>query len=377
MSGVVSLSEGWPTLSELKAASFQHLSQFADWCDQIADTAHSGFEEVAQEVRAPGGAEWEGAAADAAINRADMDVVKVRGWVWGHQDAAAIARRGQERLEAGQREALEAVDEAAHDGFEVGEDYRVTDTREVFSQKQLALRQAEAEAHSNFIRHRVGHLVANDRTITTQLQEATADFGGLSFGESSTSSDPDKGARVQAVDNKTLKDAPAAAESEADRRQNQVDAFKRVFGYDPVSANDWLMAAALDPHSYDPKYHGVPPEIVAGRFTPQPGKGVVRSNMFIPIDQVQNIPKDLTDLKTGRYLPKNFGDNRGPSAAAVVEASRLCLRGLRPRRHRCSSEPNRQRRRSTRRGCRRRAERARGPSTGRAHDHRLQRTRRL
>jgi hypothetical protein len=84
------------------------LGQFADWCDQIANKTHSAFEEVAKEVHAPGGVEWEGA--DAAIDRAATDLVTVRGWVWGHQDAAGIARRGQERLEAGQREALDAVD---------------------------------------------------------------------------------------------------------------------------------------------------------------------------------------------------------------------------------------------------------------------------
>jgi hypothetical protein len=186
-------------------------------------------------------------------------------------------------------------------------------------------RRTRAEGHFNYIRHRVGHFVANDRTIKAQLNEVTAGFGNLVFEETPTTSDDNKTGRVQAVDNKTLKDAPAAAESEADRRQNQIDVFKQVYGREPVSANDWGMAAALDPHSYDPKYNGVPPEIVAGRFTPQPGNGVVRSNMFIPIDQVQNIFKDPTDIKDGRYLPKNFGDNRGPSATADVEASRVSV----------------------------------------------------
>jgi hypothetical protein len=68
---------------------------------------------------------------------------------------------------------------------------------------------------------------------------------------------------------KTHKDAPENARSEADRRQNQIGAFKQVYGREPVSANDWGMAAALDPHSYDPKYQGVPPGIVVGRLTPQ------------------------------------------------------------------------------------------------------------
>ncbi len=111
----------------------------------------------------------------------------------------------------------------------------------------------------------------------------------------------------------------------SERAHNQEEAFKKVYGRDPVGANDWRMAAALDPHSYLPKDHGVPPQIVAGRFTPQPDKGVVRTNLFIPADQVMNTAKDGKDVVDGRLLPRNFGDNRGPSAAADPEASRVSM----------------------------------------------------
>lgn len=111
----------------------------------------------------------------------------------------------------------------------------------------------------------------------------------------------------------------------SDRGRNEEEAFKKVYGRDPVSANDWRMAAALDPHSYLPKDHEVPPQIVAGRFTPQPGKGVVRTNLFIPADQVMNTAKDGEDLADGRLMPRNFGDNRGPSATADPEASRVSM----------------------------------------------------
>ncbi|MGB5112917.1 MAG: hypothetical protein WBO08_15420 [Mycobacterium sp.] len=117
----------------------------------------------------------------------------------------------------------------------------------------------------------------------------------------------------------------AQAPPPTDQRSNQAAAFREVYGHDPVTANDWQMAAGLDPHSYDPKYLGKPPEIVAGRFTPQPGKGVVRSNMFIPADQVQNTFKDGTDILNGRLAPMNYGDHRGPSAEASAEASRVSL----------------------------------------------------
>ncbi|MHA3020454.1 hypothetical protein ACXPWS_09280 [Mycobacterium sp. BMJ-28] len=114
-------------------------------------------------------------------------------------------------------------------------------------------------------------------------------------------------------------------DQDSERARNQKDAFKRVYGYEPMTANDWRMAAALDPHSYLPKNNGVPPQIVAGRITPQPGKGVVRTNLFIPTDQVINTWKDMTDLQNQRLFPMNFGDNRGPSATADPEDSRVSL----------------------------------------------------
>ncbi len=37
-------------------------------------------------------------------------------------------------------------------------------------------------------------------------------------------------------------------------------AFEKVFGHAPLSSADWATAAALDPHSYNAKNGGVPPE---------------------------------------------------------------------------------------------------------------------
>jgi hypothetical protein len=148
--------------------------------------------------------EWEGAAGDAAIAQADADVIKARPFLWGLPDAAAIARRGEDTLSAGKQLALDAVDDAERDGFEVGEDYRCTDTRESTTREQLAQRQAQAEAHANFIRHRVGTLVANDQHITAQLKEVTASWGTLAFAESPGVDDAivgdDKHNGVQPVD---------------------------------------------------------------------------------------------------------------------------------------------------------------------------------
>src|SRR6185437_16690354 len=81
---------------------------------------------------------------------------------------------------------------------------------------------------------------------------------------------------------------PSRAEPEGNRHQNQTEAFTKVFGRPPASAADWETAAAVDPHSYDPKNGGARPNIAVQRITPVPGQGVVRTNIFIPGHGVVN-----------------------------------------------------------------------------------------
>jgi hypothetical protein len=99
-------------------------------------------------------------------------------------DVAVSARRWQGQLEAGTRTALDAVDAAERDGFEVNENYSVRDTREAKTQAQYDERLAEAQAHSNFIRHQVGALAGNEARINGELKVMTAEWGTLTFPES-------------------------------------------------------------------------------------------------------------------------------------------------------------------------------------------------
>jgi hypothetical protein len=112
---------------------------------------------------------------------------------------------------------------------------------------------------------------------------------------------------------------PQQVGTDAGQEKNQRDAFHQVYGRDPVSANDWRMAEGLDPHTYDPRYNGRESNVVVGRFTPVPGGGVLRQNMYIPGAEVQNF--ELNE----RGNPHMVGDNRGPSPFAPAEASRVSL----------------------------------------------------
>ncbi|MCV7357301.1 putative alpha/beta hydrolase [Mycolicibacterium fluoranthenivorans] len=109
--------------------------------------------------------------------------------------------------------------------------------------------------------------------------------------------------------------APVTPQQSEDdkRRQNEIEAFQKVFGRAPVSQSDWTTAAALDPHSYEAKNQGVPPNIVVGRIQPVPGQGVVRTNLFIPGE------------KAWTPVGDNLGDNRGFDPSAGPEESRVAI----------------------------------------------------
>ncbi|MEB3032575.1 DUF4226 domain-containing protein [[Mycobacterium] nativiensis] len=112
---------------------------------------------------------------------------------------------------------------------------------------------------------------------------------------------------IQAVDH-TFKQAPGA---EGKRRQNQIDAFKQVFHRDPVSASDWTTAAALDAHTYDPKFQGVDSEVRVARIEPVPGQGVVRASQWIEQPWVD------------RLGSKDAGNDRGPKSRFDPEDTKV------------------------------------------------------
>jgi len=113
--------------------------------------------------------------------------------------------------------------------------------------------------------------------------------------------------QIQAVDH-TLKKAPAAHD---ERRQNQIDAFRESFGRDPVAPSDWTTAAALDPHTYDPKFQGVDSEVRVARIDPVPGQGVVRASQWIEQPWVQG------------FGPHDVGNGRGPNSRFDPEDTKV------------------------------------------------------
>ncbi|EID16287.1 hypothetical protein MXEN_04183 [Mycobacterium xenopi RIVM700367] len=180
---MTAILEGCPTLSQLVASDFSYVGALADYLERISPKAQNALEQLAEDVKRPGGVEWEGEAGDAAVAQAGLDLVTARPFMWGWDDVAASARRWQDELEAGKRLVLDAADDAQRDGFMVNDDYSVTDTRRSATEAEFKARVVAAQAHSDFIRARVGTLVSNESRINTQFKAMTAEWGTLTFPE--------------------------------------------------------------------------------------------------------------------------------------------------------------------------------------------------
>lgn len=170
-------------------------------------------------------------------------------------------------MRAAQKAALDAVAEAEANGFMVSEDLSVSDIRD-FDLDTAAARHTAASEFAEDIRWNAERLVQTDGLIGRQLAQKASDLRGIRFdGENA---EPKDGA-FQAVDFK--QGPPGPLEPEADRRQNEKNAFREMFGREPTSSSDWTTAAVLDPHTYDPRTPGAVPEIRENPDYPGPRAG--------------------------------------------------------------------------------------------------------
>ncbi|WP_234809595.1 TNT domain-containing protein [Mycolicibacterium tusciae] len=142
---------------------------------------------------------WAGDAKDAALNRVTTDAVVVASQTAVQRAGTQIAEDGSRDIQAAKREALGAIAAAEADGFEVGEDLSVTDTREV-DETEIAARTMAAREHAEDIRWFAERLSQTDEFVGKRLQDKAVELEGIRFdGERDDRSD----SSVQLVDNKT------------------------------------------------------------------------------------------------------------------------------------------------------------------------------
>jgi hypothetical protein len=224
-----------PTLSQIRGWDTEHLSQAADEWEAEAQRWETTYE---QDYRRLAATDWQGQGREAAVERAGLDLVKVRGPSWQLREAATAARYGFAQQNGARELALDAVADAEQAGFSPTEDLSVTD-RQTGGAATRAARQAQAQSLAAQIRHRAALLLASNQEIATKITAAAGNIGEFSF------------------------DEPTGAAAARSTQNNN--------GIQPVDSRSWKQDPPPPP---PPTPRGLPPEgvrpPVEGELTPGP-----------------------------------------------------------------------------------------------------------
>jgi hypothetical protein len=201
---------GLPARSEIEAwiDTINDLSSSATTYRAAAERVESAADAHVQQMSAPGGTVWEGDAADTARESSYVD----RGVVYHAADQmrglAKIASLGAQNLAQARDRALDAISDAESDGFQVGNDLTVTDSRR-YTSRELSLyeeRKTKAEEHHSYITMRARALASEDAAVGTKLHTGAAHLTGsipLGWGNEHAPGQPVSGGDgdVQPLDN--------------------------------------------------------------------------------------------------------------------------------------------------------------------------------
>jgi hypothetical protein len=244
-----SSSVALPTRSEIEAWSTTELATAAASWRTAATESEDAFDQHRQNIASPGGTTWEGDAKDAALDRVTNDI----GVVGNHgvvlREAAGIAEGGVGDIDAAKREVIDAITEAEDDGFRVGEDLSVTDTRKVDLANAQARYQAAAE-HAEDIGWYAERLVQADNLVGERLKTKAGELEGIRFeGEGH---DSDQG-HVQLVSNEIKLNPQDQAAGDGKDRPGSPPAGLPQVGPFPVPKEVADAAKKPDPKAPDPK----------------------------------------------------------------------------------------------------------------------------
>lgn len=194
-----------PTKSEIENWDTSYLDTAASSWRSAATASEDAFDQHRRNVDAPGGTTWEGDAKDAALDRVTKDVAVVGRQNGVLREAAGLAENGAHDIKAAKDKVVEAITAAENDGFTVGEDLSVTDSRE-YDIDTAAERNRAAAEHAEDIRWTAEQLAQADQLVGTRLQEKAGDLEGIRFeGEGEGRDSPSN--HVQLVDNKVKHDS--------------------------------------------------------------------------------------------------------------------------------------------------------------------------
>lgn len=222
---------------------------------------------------------WSGQAADSATESLNDLAAYLAVNAAAHQQAAKVIGQAADEIE-GLQELLQHVRDFAEGKFEI----------DLTTGAVTALSDDVSQDDQDYVVTTLAQIVAAGDAVDRELAHGLNLLDGV---------DPPGVPSTVPVD------------MNSERARNQREAFKTVYGRDPVSINDWRMAAGLDPHSYLPLVGGATPNIVVGRIDEKPGAGLVQTNAFI-------------DTETADAIAfTNAGDNRGFNPTAMPDRSRV------------------------------------------------------
>lgn len=230
-----------PTKPEIESWETSHLSEAAISWRTAATASEGAFDQHRQNIASPGGTTWEGDAKDAALDRVTKDVAVVGRQNGVLREAAGLAENGAHDIKAAKDKAVEAITAAENDGFTVGEDLTVTDSREYDIDTAAERNRALAE-HAEDIRWAAEQLMQADQLVGTRLQAKAADLEGIRFeGEGEGREEPPN--HVQLVDNK-VQDKPGedGKQGPAEQATGQIGPFAV-----PKSVEEAAKKAGLKP----------------------------------------------------------------------------------------------------------------------------------
>lgn len=169
---------GLPTRADIEewSSSVKDLSNAAAEYRQCANDLDAVADAHCQALSSPGGTEWTGDGADGARQAGYVD----RGVVWQATDhirknLAKAADDGAQNVNAARNRVQDAIDLAEQDGFKVGDDLSVADTKTYTELSQYNARLAKATEHSQDVAKLAAALVAEDAQAGMKLStEANA-----------------------------------------------------------------------------------------------------------------------------------------------------------------------------------------------------------
>ncbi|WP_241178219.1 hypothetical protein [Mycolicibacterium nivoides] len=238
-----------PTKSEIEEWSTSHLSEAATTWRTAATGSENAFDEHRQNISSPGGTTWTGDAKDAALDRVTKDVAVVGRQNSVLREAATLAENGAHDIKAAKDKAVEAITAAENDGFSVGEDLSVTDTRE-YDIDTIAERNRALAEHAEDIRWTAQQLVQADQLVGNRLEAKAADLEGIRFeGEAEDTSS----GRVHLADHTVKHDAGAKDQPEEKKPEAPAQAPGQIGPFAvPKSVEDAAKKSGLKPDEKPP-----------------------------------------------------------------------------------------------------------------------------